>query len=81
MGDTKDRKYKDEYKGFHGKPLQIKRRAQRNKARAEMKKKRGAAAIAGKDVHHKRRNKRGNLSNSMANLTIKSKSSNRAQNS
>ena len=75
------RDYQQEYRSYHGSPLQIKRRAQRNGARAKVKKKAGAKAVAGKDVHHKARNKRGNLNNSMSNLAIKSKSANRSRNS
>jgi len=33
---TKKRDYKKEYKSFHGKPGQVKKRASRNKARSEM---------------------------------------------
>jgi hypothetical protein len=46
------RDYKHEYESYHAKPEQIKNRAKRNSARAEMKDKLGASAIAGKDVHH-----------------------------
>ena len=61
----KKRNYKREYKLYHGKPKQIRRRAQRNKSRR-------AAARAGlvrkgdrKDVHHRDNNphnqSRGNI--------------------
>lgn len=62
---VKPRNYKEEYKDYHGKPERIKERAQRNAARSEMKQKVGAAAIAGKDVHHKTpiRNGGGNSGN------------------
>jgi hypothetical protein len=51
---VKPRDYKAEYKDFHGKPAEIAKRAERNAARAKVKKKLGAAAVAGKDVHHKK---------------------------
>lgn len=44
---------KAHYRDYHSKPEQIKKRAQRNAARAEMTKKHGAAKLAGKDVDHK----------------------------
>jgi len=50
---VKPRDYKAEYARFHGKPEEIAKRAKRNAARAQVKKKLGAAAVAGKDVHHK----------------------------
>lgn len=46
------RDYAAEYARYHAKPEQIKERAQRNAARSAMKKKFGAAAIAGKDIDH-----------------------------
>jgi hypothetical protein len=43
--------------------------------------KKGAASKGdGKDVGHKRRNKRGNLSNARKNLVMQSKKTNRANN-
>ena len=57
------RDYKSEYKNYHSKPEQKKKRASRNSARAKMKA--GGVAVAGKDVHHKdgnpKNNKRSNL--------------------
>ena len=50
---VKPRDYGAEYARFHGKPEEIKKRAKRNAARAAVKKKVGATAVAGKDVHHK----------------------------
>jgi len=76
-----ERNYENEYKSFHSRPKEKLRRAQRNAARTLIKKKRGAKAVAGKDVHHKSRNKNGKLNNSMSNLAIKSKSANRSRNS
>ena len=69
------RDYKKEYRDYHGKPAQKKRRAGRNKARSLMIKRKGKAAVSGKDVHHKDRNTRNNSSN---NLSIISKSKNRS---
>lgn len=51
-------------------------RNQRNKARRKMRDAKGAAAIAGKDVNHKRMVKDGG-SNSMSNLNIQSRHKNR----
>ena len=51
---TKPRDYRHEYDAYQGKPEQIKNRAQRNAARAQMKKKIGASAISGKDIDHKK---------------------------
>jgi hypothetical protein len=68
--------YARHYRDYQGKPEQIKKRAQRNAARAEMVKKHGKAALAGKDVDHKKRIKHGG-SNSASNLRVKSRSSNR----
>lgn len=71
------RDYKKEYRTYHGKPEQKKRRAGRNKARKLAVKKYGKAALRGKDVDHKDRNP---LNNSRSNLRIQSKSKNRGRN-
>jgi len=65
---VKPRDYKAEYARFHGKPAEIAKRADRNAARAKVKKKLGAAAVAGKDVHHKQaiRNGGGNGKGNLA---------------
>ncbi len=70
------RDYAKEYARYHGKPEQIKERAQRNAARAEVKKRAGAAAIAGKDVHHKRAIRHGG-GNGSGNLAVSSVHRNR----
>jgi hypothetical protein len=70
------RDYAKEYARYHGKPEKIKERAQRNAARAEVKKRAGAAAIAGKDVHHKRAIRNGG-GNGNGNLAISSVHRNR----
>lgn len=71
------RDYKKEYREYHSKPEQKKRRAGRNKARKLAVKKYGKAALRGKDVDHKDRNP---LNNSRSNLRIQSKSKNRGRN-
>ena len=70
------RDYRSEYKNYHSKPQQRKNRSSRNLARRLMKKKLGIK-LNGKDVDHKDRNPR---NNSMSNLRIRSKSSNRSRN-
>jgi hypothetical protein len=71
------RDYKKEYRDYHSKPEQIKRRAARNKARAMMTEKVGAKSLLGRDVNHKDRNP---MNNSMSNLNVQSKSVNRGNN-
>ncbi len=71
------RNYKKEYREYQGKPEQIARRSKRNQARLKIKKARGAAAVAGKDVDHKDRNPH---NNSTSNLRIQSKKRNRGRN-
>jgi len=71
------RDYKKEYREYHGKPEQVKRRAGRVMARRKMQKKHGKAAIAGKDIDHKDRNPK---NNAYSNLRIQSKSKNRGRN-
>ena len=67
------RDYKSEYKNYHAKPAQKKKRASRNAARAKLKA--GGVAVAGKDVHHKDGNPR---NNKRSNLKVTSKSKNRS---
>ena len=71
------RDYKSEYKNYHSKSKQKKDRAGRNGARIIMKKKYGPT-ILGRDIDHKDRNPR---NNSISNLRVQSKSSNRSRNS
>jgi hypothetical protein len=71
---VKARDYADEYAKFHGKPEEIKKRAKRNAARAQMKK--AGVAVAGKDVHHKRPLRNGG-GNGKGNLAVSSVHQNR----
>lgn len=71
------RNYKREYKLFHSKPAEKKKRAGRNRARAQVKKRLGAAAVKGKDVDHKNMQA---TDNSTKNLRVQSKKKNRANN-
>jgi len=61
---------------YQATPEQKKKRAKRNAARASVKKTKGAAAIKGKDVGHKRPLSKGG-SNSKGNLKVQSKKQNR----
>ena len=70
------RDYQKEYREYHGKPSQIKRRAKRNAARTILTKKLGKAAVAGKDIDHKDRNP---LNNSSSNLRLRSIAKNRGR--
>lgn len=69
---TSSRDYAKEYKDFHGKPEEIKRRSMRNKAR----RKKGLKKGDPREVDHKRPLSKGG-GNSRKNLTIKSRSANR----
>ena len=73
------RDYKMEYANYQGRPDQIKKRGMRNQARALMIKKKGKAALNGKDVDHKHKLGKGG-SNAMSNLRIRSIKSNRSDN-
>ena len=59
------------------KPNRVKDRAQRNAARAAVKKKVGASALQGKDVGHKKAVSKGG-SNSLANLFVQNPGANRS---
>ena len=71
----KPRNYKLEYKKYHSKPKQKKRRAQRNAARRKMAKAGKVRKGDGKDVDHKNRN---TADNRKKNLRVVSKSKNRS---
>lgn len=73
------RNYKREYKLFHGKPSQIKKRAERVKARRKMEKKGLVHKGDGKDVDHKRPLRNGGTS-SKQNLRVRDRSENRSDN-
>lgn len=64
---------------YDASPARKKARAQRNRARLIVKKKLGAAAIAGKDVDHKTPIRSGG-GNSPSNLRVSSPSKNRSAN-
>lgn len=68
------RDYAKEYREYHSKPEQVKRRASRNAARALMVKKGLAKKGDGKDVDHRNRNP---LNNSYRNLRVTSQKTNR----
>ena len=72
------RNYKLEYKNFHSKPKEKKRRAQRNQARKLMEKRGLVSRGDGKDVDHRDRN---TSNNSPKNLKVASVKSNRSRNS
>lgn len=71
------RDYAQEYKDYHARPEQKKRRAARNAARRLMIKQKGADAVRGKDIDHKDRNPQ---NNAMSNLRIQSVKKNRGRN-
>ena len=72
---TKKRDYASEYKNYHSKPEQIKRRASRNAARAAMVKAGKARKGDGMDVDHANSDP---LNNSAKNLRLQKKSVNRS---
>lgn len=67
------RNYRKEYDTYHGKPDQIKNRAQRNSARSEKAK---TTDVSGKEVHHKNAIRHGG-SNASSNLSVTSASKNK----
>ena len=76
MARTTKADYAKHYAEYQGKPEQIAKRSARNKARRAMVKKHGAAAVAGKDVDHKKPLRKGG-GNGMSNLRLRSIKSNR----
>lgn len=74
---NKPRPYKKEYEEYQGKPEQIKKRAARNKARAELMKEGRVSKGDGKDVDHIKPLSKGGSSNK-SNLKVKSASNNRS---
>lgn len=73
---SKPRNYKKEYRDYHGKPEQRKRRSSRNKARRYAVKKGLARKGDGKEVDHKNYNANDNRP---SNLRIVSKKANRTK--
>jgi len=68
----KVRDYKEEYRKYHGKPEQVKKRAERNKARSDMDLKKGD----GKEVDHKKPLSKGG-GNGKGNLRVTTRTANR----
>lgn len=73
---AKKRDYKREYAIFHGKPEQIKRRAQRNKSRRTLARQGLVRKGDGMDVDHKDNNPH---NQNRSNLTVMSRSKNRSK--
>lgn len=72
----KPRNYKREYRLYHGKPKNIKKRVATDISRRRMQKKLGVKKLKG-DVHHKDHNP---YNKSYSNLVVKSPSRNRSDN-
>jgi len=66
------RNYKEEYKGYHGKPAQIANRAARNKARADSPLKKGDP----REIDHKKPLSKGG-GNGKSNTRVTTRSANR----
>ena len=73
------RNYKSEYNNYHGKPEQVKNRAERVKARRMMEKTGAVTKGDGKDVDHKKPLRSGGTT-TKSNLRVRSKSANRGDN-
>ncbi len=73
------RNYKSEYQNFHGKPEEIKKRAERVKARRMLEKTGAVSKGDGKDVDHKKPLRSGGTT-TKSNLRVRSKSANRSDN-
>ena len=69
-----ERDYDKEYRDYHGKPEQIKRRDARNKARRRLEREGRVHKGDGKEVDHKDHNP---LNNSPANIRVRDRSANR----
>ncbi|WP_020095742.1 HNH endonuclease [Methylobacterium sp. 285MFTsu5.1] len=68
---------KQHYRDYQGTPEQIAKRSARNKARREMEKKLGKAAIKGKDIDHIKPIRDGGARTKMSNLRVRSVHANR----
>jgi ABC-type transporter MlaC component len=73
----KVRNYAREYKQYHGRPIKIKERSARNKARRIMVKIVGKKRMKGKHIDHKNHKP---LDNRVSNLRLRSASANMADN-
>jgi hypothetical protein len=73
------RDYKSEYDNYHGKPEQIKKRAERVKARRMMEKTGAVTKGDGKDVDHKTPLRSGGTT-TKSNLRVRSVKANRGDN-
>lgn len=71
------RDYKKEYREYHGKPEQIKRRAQRNAARRKAEKDGKVHEGDGKEVDHLGSNRRGRLNNKKVKVVSRKKNRSR----
>jgi len=71
------RNYRSEYKNYHAKPVQKKRRAGRNAGRNKLLASGVVSKGDKKDVHHKDRNPN---NNKRSNLTVTSRTANRRRN-
>lgn len=71
------RNYRKEYDEYQGKPEQIKRRAQRNKARKTAEKQGKVKKGDGKEVDHLGSNRKGKLDNSKVKVVSKKKNRSR----
>jgi len=76
---TKPRNYRQEYDAYHGKPEQIKNRAERVKARRMMEKTGAVTKGDNKDVDHKKPLRSGGTT-TKSNLRVRSKAANRSDN-
>ena len=73
------RNYRNEYDNYQGQPEQIKKRAERVKARRMMEKTGAVTKGDGKDVDHKKPLRSGGTT-TKSNLRVRSKSANRSDN-
>ena len=73
------RNYRDEYDNYQGQPEQIKKRAERVKARRMMEKTGAVTKGDGKDVDHKKPLRSGGTT-TKSNLRVRNKSANRSDN-
>jgi 5-methylcytosine-specific restriction endonuclease McrA len=79
MGRTTREDFARHYRDYQGKPEQIAKRVQRDKARREMEKTVGKAALKGKDVDHKKPIRSGGT-NAKSNLRVTTPAANRGWN-